>query len=143
MTSKSKKNNNSGTVQEAGQSFSPLALQLIAIVCLTGAFSQLLLSFKIIFVDREFPTLALSLVFFIAFAYGFFSASNKTEYSKRWFLIQLIVVVSLDVVCFGLMAIFLDKKAEIITAGIGALAFTETLPLVLLLTKKNIQGDKK
>lgn len=133
MTKTNKKTNKEQAVQETVPSSNPLTSQLIALVCLIGAFSQLLLSFKIIFVDREFPTLALSLVFFIAFAYGFFAAASKAEFSKKWFLVQLIVVGSLDFVCFGLMAILMDKKAEIITAGIGALAFVEALPLVLLL----------
>jgi uncharacterized membrane protein len=136
MTKTNKKTNKEQAVQETVPSSNPLTSQLIALVCLIGAFSQLLLSFKIIFVDREFPTLALSLVFFIIFTYGFFTAVSKTEFTKKWFLIQLIVVISLDVVCFGLMAILMDKKAEIITAGIGALAFTEALPLVLLIAHK-------
>jgi hypothetical protein len=140
MTSKSKKNNNYKAVEEAGDTVpaapDPLAAELMDIVCLLGAFSQLFLSFKIIFVDREFPTLALSLVFFILFCYGYFSIASHTVSTKKWFLIQTILILVVDVLCFGIMAIVLDKKAEIITAGIGALAFGEALPLVLSLASQ-------
>jgi arginine exporter protein ArgO len=148
MTSKSKKNNNFKMAEKVDEAVpvtpDPLAAELMDIVCLLGTFSQIFLSFKIIFVDREFPTLALSLVFFILFCYGYFSIASHVTLTKKWFLIQAVLILVVDVLCFGIMAIVLDKKAEIVTAGIGSFAFAEALPFVLwLVSLKTKHGTQK
>jgi hypothetical protein len=112
------------------------ALRVISFVCLIGAFSQVMLSFKIIFVDKEFATLALSLVFFIMFGYGYYSSEANLAYRKKDFFIAFLSIAGASLVCAVLMIAFLDMKGEIAVAAVCSLTFSEFLPCSILWIKK-------
>lgn len=59
-----------------------LLRSVISLVCLFAADVQFLLSLKLIFIDKEFATLGLSLVLFLAFYLSFMVISQRMHFSK-------------------------------------------------------------
>jgi len=112
------------------------AMRITAFVCLLGAFSQLMLSSKIIFADKEFATLALSLVFFILFGYGYYLCEKDLPYKKNDYMFDSFSLLAVSLFCGILMVIFLDKKGEIAVAAICSASCSQFLPLSMFLLKK-------
>jgi hypothetical protein len=97
--------------------------EAVSWVSLVGATVQLFLSLKILIVDKEFATLALSFVFFLAFVVLYFFFSRKVIYGKKeiWIELSLITGVSL-VLLFSLF--FTGLSFQIV-----ALLFVSTITL--------------
>jgi hypothetical protein len=109
-------------------------LKMISIVCLLGAFSQWTLSFKIIFVDKEFPTLALSLVFAVVFSFCYLLFSRHSNANKRTYIVQSITTLLLSIICFAIMIFFFSDKNSIVCSFLLSSLFSCLLPFGSLIT---------
>jgi hypothetical protein len=109
--------------------------KILSFVCLIGALSQSVLSFKIVFIDKEFATLALSLVFFVVFSIFYFLFLVHSPVETKDFIFDSIIIVLLSCLISILLIVFLpNDKVTVIIATFFWTVFCLFLPLAGWLT---------
>lgn len=96
---------------------------VVSLVCFLAADIQFLLSLKLIFIDKEFATLGLSLVLFILFLLPYLVLDQQIQVSRP--VLSLCFVSSALVGLIGglLIGLFHHEVAYSILIGTGATAF--------------------
>jgi hypothetical protein len=117
---------------ETQENFS--GLLLISKICFLGFCSQVLLSLRVFFIDKEFATLGLSFLLLTVFGLFYLATGGKTCHTIKPLLIDFFVsalgsIVSFCVFFFG----GLDFSTSIL-GSILCLAFSLVLPLSVLIS---------
>jgi hypothetical protein len=111
---------------------------LISICCIAGLTVQFFFTMKIILIDKEIATLALSLLFVLIFVIGYFAFSRDVKITKRLLIIELCCVFGIGVLLTVIYLFQGLKLADTLFFGIGTFALCSIFPLTnYWLTIKN------
>jgi hypothetical protein len=131
MTKTNKKANNKVVAEPASQKEPVLSVwSFLSLFCLEGLTVQFFFTMKIVLVDKEIATLALSLVFFLIFVIGYFAFLRKSKMNRLLLIISgsLLLVTNLVLVvvylCLG------EKAWNVIFYGLSSLLISSVFPLV-------------
>lgn len=128
MTSKKKANNK--VVSEPVSPKEPLlsAWSFLSLFCLAGMTVQFFFTMKIVLVDKEIATLALSLVFFFVFVVGYFAFLRPAKMTKLLLIVSGSVILLLSLTLTIVYLCLGEKPSNVVFYGLAAMFVSSAFP---------------
>ncbi len=115
---------------------SAIFLITVRLVCFISFLSQIILSAKVILIDKELSVLALSVLFAVLFLLGYIYTCSKTI-ATRWVLITEFVLSGLAAVLSGLvLSLNSAPFGQYFLLALLCAAVAAAFPAVMLFLKK-------
>ncbi len=108
---------------ETNTSDNDLLKCVVSLVCLFAADVQFLLCLKLIFIDKEFATLGLSLVLFLAFLLAFLIVGLRARFKKLHMLIAVAGCLLIALAGGLLIGFATTQIAYAVLIGVGSFFF--------------------
>lgn len=130
MTSKKKANNK--VVSEPASPKEPAlsVWSFLSLFCLEGMTVQFFFTMKIVLVDKEIATLALSLVFFLIFVIGYFAFLRQAKMNRLLLIISGSLLLTTNLVLVVVYLCLGEKAWNVIFYGLSSLLISSVFPLV-------------